>query len=584
MADRFGSSDNSLVARMSGIVDASGNRVISSGNSFGDSPLGAAPLLQSIYTLANPTFNQTPPNVSSAISDSSNPLPYWSVDDSSAGNISATMSFSTATGTWGVKIDPTTAVSGDTFVLKTRSYIPANDDNLGLRQKLFAVLTKNGTYSSTTQWNFAASVVYYDGGGSSVGSATVGTVYDNTTWTSLSGFTTTNGTAINASAEIVDVTFTLTATADVTSGTSVTIQSALLSTKVGANSAFLVTETFTSSGTWTRPTGVNYLVGVIAVGGGGGGGGGSVRRANSTTGGAGPFGGGGGASSRWAYAQNLYVGDVSTISIGIGAGGVGGTAAVTVKASGNAGTAIEAYGGVGANGGATTFGSYLSIPGGGGGSANASTAGTGSAGGIAGATATTTIYGLALLASVGGAATLAAGTNVLTADPSGTVSTQYATPQMPVYSTFTAGGAGGTGVGTVTVAGGTVTTLNVTSGAGGAGGAAGIIASGGAGGYGGKNDSPSEIRAGGAGGNGGGGGAGGGYFYNLTSYTGSGTAIVSITGGAGGTASANSGAGGGGGGGVAWQYPSATARQDGTATAGTGGKGGDGIVVVAYIA
>jgi hypothetical protein len=571
---QFGSNRSIASQAFVNLTDQLGNPLVSTDSSFGSSPLGTAPLTQAFFGLPNATFNLTPPDVLSVI-DGTNPMPYWDVENSSNLVMSATSTYDATTETWGVKLDPGTAVSGDTLILKTRSYL-VNDDNLGLRQKAFAVIAKNGTYSGSTQWNLQMSATYYSATDTALHTAVIGTALDNATWTSLSGFTTTSGTAISASARYVDLAFTLTATATVTSATSVTIKSALLSTKVGANSSFLVTETFTSSGSWVRPTGVTNLVGVIAIGAGGGGGGGGVKGGTATVQ---AMGGGGGGSSAWTYAQNLYVGDVGTVTIGIGAGGIGGTAG-TYSKTGGGGSFGTAYGGVGATGGATTFGSYISIPGGVGGSANSTSAGTVSAGGAGGGAPTTTVYGLATLSSVGGATTL--GSGVLTTnvpDASGTTSAQYATSQMPIYSTLVAGSAGGTA--TVTLVSGTVLSATANFGASGPGGGAGFIASGGAGGWGG--DTNDRYRGGGTGGNGGGGGGGGGLRYQATN-TNNGTAVLTFVGGPGGAGAANSGAGGGGGGGIYWSWPINTQSVQGTATAGTGGAGASGLVVVAYIA
>jgi hypothetical protein len=126
---------------------------------------------------------------------------------------------------------------------------------------------------------------------------------------------------------------------------------------VGPGSAAGDIQTFTASGTWTKPT--SGTVAMIECWGGGGGGG----RQSSSGGG----GGGGGAYNRvWKLTSALG----STETVTIGTGGTGGTS------NGTAGTA----------GGNTTFGAHLTAYGGGGGGAQSSSdAGGGGGGGPLGA-------------------------------------------------------------------------------------------------------------------------------------------------------------------------------------------------------
>lgn len=110
---------------------------------------------------------------------------------------------------------------------------------------------------------------------------------------------------------------------------------------------------FTSSGTWTKPSGANFvLVRLWGAGGGGGGGGFDTGGNNTIYGGAG--GGGGGFVEQLYRAADL----ASTVAITIGSGGSGGTGGN----SGSSGTAND-----GSVGGTTSFGTALAAFGGRGG-------------------------------------------------------------------------------------------------------------------------------------------------------------------------------------------------------------------------
>jgi len=109
-----------------------------------------------------------------------------------------------------------------------------------------------------------------------------------------------------------------------------------------ATSTFASTTVYatTTTGTWTKPSNLKFLI-IEAVAGGGGGGG-------TTTGGRGAGGGGGGA-----YCRSV-----------IPAAAIASTVTVTIGAAGTAGAAT---GGTGGTGGTTSFGTHVSAAGGTGG-------------------------------------------------------------------------------------------------------------------------------------------------------------------------------------------------------------------------
>jgi len=109
---------------------------------------------------------------------------------------------------------------------------------------------------------------------------------------------------------------------------------------VSASSANL--QTFTSSGTWTKPAGITYVQVCVWGAGGGGGSGASYASICGK-----PGGGGGGAGAR---VQSIFSAAclTSTVNVTIGAGGCGG-ASVTCTTNGNSGVV----------GGNTYFGSTL---------------------------------------------------------------------------------------------------------------------------------------------------------------------------------------------------------------------------------
>jgi hypothetical protein len=554
MATRYGSDRSFLSTNTGGVYDTDGNEVISSSNQFGSFPLGPAALAQTLFSVPNGTFNLLPPDLSSNVGPD-NPLPYWDIPlDNSDNLMSSSVIFDTTTNTYALRLTPGTALSGDTYAITTRSAV-ISDDNLALRQKAIATLEKVGTYAGATQVNLSLSATYYDALGSAISTQAIGTVFDNGTISSITGFTTAGTAAVGISASYVDLTFTMTATANVSSGISFDINTILLQTSQGAggSSSFLVTESFTSSTTWVRPTGVDYLVGVIAVGAGGGGGGGAFAYGTAYRSGLGGAGGGGGG---FALVQNLYVGDAGSVSIGVGASGAGGT---TIAKSGTAGT--SGSGGAGAAGGATTFGAYITANGGNGGAggilSSPSSDPVGTASGGSGGTASNRVVGGIIYGGTTGASTGTASTN-------GSSSSLSAFTYVPFVTTPAAGASGGTARSLVGASVGTAT----------AGAAAGY--QGGGGGGGGVRVNASTYATWAAKSAGAGGAGGGGAHFGQRGGGVSGTMFA----GEGGSASPSSGAGGGGGGACIVSDANSTGDR---ANAGTGGVGATGFVIIAYV-
>lgn len=567
-----GSSIGMVSQSLTATVDPQGNALISSDTAFGSSPAGVALLGQQLFGLPNATFNLTPPDVYSQLGPE-NELPYWSFDDFSDGVMTATPVYDSAAQTWGITINPGTAVSGDYCLLTTRSYL-LNDDNLGLRQKAFAVIAKTGTAAGSTEWNLTLNAIYYDTTNNPIGTATIGTALDTGTWSSISGFTTTGGTAIPATARYVELQFKVAATATITGTAAVTIKSCLLSSKVGANSSFIVAETFTSSTTWTVPAGVTTLLAVVGLAAGGGGAGGSYRAVTSGPSVVGGSGGGGGG--RWSILRDVAIGTATSISIGIGAGGAGGTAAV-----GTAGAAQSLTGGQGAAGAATTVGTILTALGGGGGTAVAPSATApvlGGGGGTVAGVSTSNTYGIAQVAGTAGGA---GGSAFTSSGSAGSVGNSIATadqllyPYTPTFTTLGAAG-GSASVGSWGDGAGARSSVS-------ARGTAGTVSfwgAGGAGGGGAFANNTSQLRGVGDGGNGSTYGAGGAGGASAAAWQTTGSRGT-VTAGAGGSAGAATGCGGGGGGSIA-------ISASGTAilinSSGAGGAGAAGFVTLVFIA
>lgn len=561
MMAQLGSDKLSSAQSTNGINDIAGVPLISTNNDFNASPLGIAARSQALYGIANAQFNLLPPDPSAEIADQQNPLPYWSFDNYSEGRIIPESYYDLTTGTWSVELNPTAGSAADYLTMKTRSYL-LTDDNLALRQKAYLTMSKGTAYAGATQFNVVLSAEYFDVNGTSLSSYAIGTALDNGAMTSITGITTSGSAAISASAAYVDFTIQLNVTATVTSGVKVYLKSFFIQTSQAATGSFLLTEQFLANGTWTRPAGVEY-VDVVAVAAGGGGTRGGADTVRNTVGNTLANGGAGGGSGRWAILRGIYVGDVADVSIGIGAGGAGVAGSAVTKAAASS-TVVSISQGTATSGGATTFGSYLSVPGGGG--------GTTTTGGGAGGTVTANVYGTLDLAGTAGASSsggAAAGASAAISSFS----------KGGPYTTVVAGGTAQNGK-AGTVSGG----ISTTSSAGGLGGTAFGLSGSGASGARAQATSGTVVTPAVDGGTALSAGAGGGG--GAAASVGTATATYTVTGGAGGTALANSGSGGGGGGAANIRITT-TANYDASTiniTAGAGGDGAAGFVTVIWVA
>lgn len=287
-------------------------------------------------------------------------------------------------------------------------------------------------------------------------------------------------------------------------------------------------QVFTSSGTWTKPSGAKWVSAILI---GGGGSGGSGRRDSAAADKGGGAGGGAGGVTQFDIAASSVT---STVSVTIGAGG-----------SAVSGRGTDGDGTVGGAGTDTTFGSYAVAGGGFGGSKG--TASAAATGGVGSAKTSNVLVYVAATALSG---------PQMQSSPGGNGGFGATAPTYPGGATFL-----GTGTGF----------LGFLPGGGGGGGgisAANAVSNGTQGG-----DGDSNINAGGAGGTGGGSGSNGTASSTNRAGGGGGGGASALTGTAGsGGAGGNYGAGGGGGG------------ASKTGTSGGGGAGAGGIcVVVTYL-
>jgi len=150
-----------------------------------------------------------------------------------------------------------------------------------------------------------------------------------------------------------------------TAGTNVTITNGPGTITLAATGGTAtIVQTFTSSGTWTKPAGA-VAVDVVVISAGGGGG--SGRKAGVATA-ASSGGGGGGGSYSMRNISAALLGVIETVTVGIG--GTGGASVTANSTNGN----------IGVTGGNSSFGTWIQVTGGGGAGAATTTSGPAGAG------------------------------------------------------------------------------------------------------------------------------------------------------------------------------------------------------------
>lgn len=192
------------------------------------------------------------------------------------------------------------------------------------------------------------------GSGVSVSASTGAVTVANTGVTSAVA-----GTGIGVSGATGAVTFTNSGVTSIVAGTGITVSGATGAVTVNAAAGGIAAQTFTSSGTFTIPSGVTAIKMTIVGGGGAGG-----------SGAAGPAGGGGGGGAAIKFLTGLTPGNTLTVTVGA-AGGTSSVASgtqsiTTVSATGGAAGGPGSTGGASAAGGIGSSGD-MNIGGGAGG-------------------------------------------------------------------------------------------------------------------------------------------------------------------------------------------------------------------------
>lgn len=169
------------------------------------------------------------------------------------------------------------------------------------------------------------------------------------------------GTGIGVSGATGAVTFTNSGVTSIVAGSGITVSGATGAVTVNASAGGINSQVFTSSGTFTIPSGVTKVK-ITALGGGGGGAGvpGSCGFTVAYNGG---YGG-----TAIAYVTGLTPGDTISITVGAAgtagasgnnAGGTGGTSSAASYASASGGVGGGISGGINGAGGAGTIGTFL---------------------------------------------------------------------------------------------------------------------------------------------------------------------------------------------------------------------------------
>ena len=598
---QFGSGRSIIAQNQSAVADSNGNLIVSPDDSWNASPLGIAARNQVSIGVPNGTFNILPADPVGDI-NAANPLPYW--DWAPDNGFVAAMGYDTTTQTNSVEIDPTgVGTALGTAVLRTRIPI-TNDEGLDIRQYVSSSLVQFVKSAGTDKWVATLTSQYYDTAGLAIGTPyIIGTIGERGSATNLASYTNASGFIDTTAAELELAYKVVVGTAN--PDLALKIKSVMVATEYGviggggggtgfiplsvitaagdlirgaaAGSATRIAQgtkdqvltvtgtalgsvgwsnlpttklrwigqVFTSSGDFIVPTNVTHVT-VVAMGGGQGGsaGAGTVTSSSSLS----LATSSGGATGAFVVLPDFYVADVGTVSVGIGAGGTGGSATTLTKATG--GTAVSGAAAVaGASGAATTFGSYLSVGGGG------------------GTTVTSLVYGALITPGTSGLATGVGATHAVSAFTLGFPS--Y--PDLTFVSPGNAG-TGGATTGATTSATGAGGTATAGAGFGGAGGQSGTI---------GVSGSTLTASNGIRGGSGGSGSGGAGAVARMATNN----LVVTVTGGAGANAVANSGSGGGGGGPAATTASGTAAYNsaDITLTTGKGGNGGAGFLAVTWL-